>query len=152
VSFSLFGDMGIDGITRPSQLQVSPNLIQQLKSEFPNPFFPNTTVSPNLPVISGTNFYPRTSTGVEVVVFLPIVNAPFRFYYAYNPTRLNQVIAPPPGAYSLSPQLIASLPPGVLQSQIIPELNTILSQQVQRFPTGLVEPRSTFRFTVARTF
>ena len=152
VSFSLFGDVGIDGITRKSQLQLNPTAVQQLSSQFPNPFFPNTRISSSLPIVSGTNFYPRTSTGVEVVVFLPIVNAPFRFYYAYNPTRLNQTIQGPRGAYSLSPQLIAALPPGVLQSQIIPALNNILNQQVQRFPTGLVEPQSTFRFTVARTF
>jgi outer membrane protein insertion porin family len=152
VTFSLFGDLGIDGITRLSQLQVSPNLIDQLKSEYPNPFFPNTSVSASLPVVPGTNFYPRTSTGIEFVVFLPIVNAPFRFYYAYNPTRLDQIIVPPQPAFSLSPQQIASLPPGVLTSQIIPQLTTMLNLQVQRFPTGLVEPRSTFRFTVARTF
>jgi outer membrane protein insertion porin family len=152
VSFSLFGDLGLDGITRSSQLQLNPTAVQQLSSQYPNSFFPNTRVSVNLPIVSGTNFHPRTSTGVEFVVFLPIVNAPFRFYYAYNPTRLNETIVGPRGAYSLSPQLIASLPPGVLQSQIIPFLNNTLDQQVQRFPTGLVEPHSTFRFTVARTF
>ena len=43
---------------------------------------------------------------------------------------------------------MAALPPGVSQSQIIPTLNNILDQQIQRFPTGLVEPRSTFRFTI----
>ncbi|HEV2490016.1 MAG TPA: outer membrane protein assembly factor BamA [Candidatus Acidoferrales bacterium] len=152
VSFSLFGDLGLDGITRTSQVQLNPTLVQQMSSQYPNPFFPNTHVSANLPIVSGTNFHPRTSTGVEFVVFLPIVNAPFRFYYAYNPTRLNETIVGPRGAYYLSPQLRATLPPGVLPSQIIPFLNHALDQQVQRFPTGLVEPHSTFRFTVARTF
>ena len=28
---------------------------------------------------------------------MPIVNAPFRFYYAYNYLRLNQTIVPPDG-------------------------------------------------------
>ena len=28
------------------------------------------------------------SNGAEVQVILPIVNAPFRIYYAYNPLRL----------------------------------------------------------------
>jgi hypothetical protein len=65
---------------------------------------------------------------------------------------LNTTIAGQRGAYFLSPAEIASLPPGVLQSQVVPALNRILDQQVQRFPTGLVEPRSTFRFTVGRTF
>jgi outer membrane protein insertion porin family len=152
VSMNLFADVGLDGILRPSQLQLDPTATSQLNSEFPNPFFPSTSVSQKLSVVPGTNFKPRTSVGIEFVVFLPIVRAPFRFYYAYNPTRLNETIAGQRGAYYLSPAELAALPPGVLQSQIIPALNQILDRQVQRFPTGLVEPRSTFRFTVGRTF
>lgn len=152
VSVNLFADIGIDGILRSSQLQLDPTATQQLQSEFPNPFFPDAHIAQRLSVVSGTNFTPRTSTGIEFVVFLPIVRAPFRFYYAYNPTRLNETIQGPLGAYYLSPAEIASLPPGTLQSQVIPVLAQMLNQQVQRFPTGLVEPRSTFRFTVGRTF
>jgi outer membrane protein insertion porin family len=152
VSMNLFADLGIDSILRSSQLQLDPTATSQLNSEFPNAFFPNTSVSQKLSVVPGTNFKPRTSVGIEFVVFLPIVRAPFRFYYAYNPTRLNETIAGQRGAYYLSPAELAALPPGVLQSQIIPALNQILDRQVQRFPTGLVEPRSTFRFTVGRTF
>jgi outer membrane protein insertion porin family len=154
VSVNLFGDLGIDGIVRSSQLQLDPSAVQQITSEFPNSFFPNTQISQHLSVVPGTNFKPRTSTGVEVVVFLPIVNAPFRFYYAYNPTRLDTTIQGPSGAYYISPQQLAVLSQygDSLQTQIVPYLNTLINQQVQRFPTGLVEPRSTFRFTVGRTF
>lgn len=152
VSLNLFADMGLDGIMRPSQLQLSPQQTQQIQSEFPNQFFPNTTVSQRLAVVPGTNWKPRTSLGVEVLVFLPIVHAPFRFYYAYNATRLNETIVGGTGAYYLSPAQIASLPPGILQSQVIPILNQMLQSQVQRFPTSLVEPGHTFRFTVGRTF
>ena len=152
VSMNLFTDIGIDSILRPSQLQLDPTAATQLNSEFPNPFFPDARISQKLSVVPGTNFRPRISSGVEFVVFLPIVRAPFRFYYAYNASRLNETIAGQRGAYFLSPAEIASLPQGVLQSQIVPALNRILDQQVQRFPTGLVEPRSTFRFTVGRTF
>ena len=28
----------------------------------------------------------RTSTGLELQVMMPVVNAPFRLYWAYNPT------------------------------------------------------------------
>jgi outer membrane protein insertion porin family len=28
------------------------------------------------------------STGVELSVIMPVINAPFRLYYAYNPLRL----------------------------------------------------------------
>lgn len=152
VSVNLFADLGIDGIMRPSQLQLDSTASQQIQTEFPNSFFPNATVSQRLTVAPGTNWTPRTSTGIEFLVFLPIVKAPFRFYYAYNPTRLNETISGPEGAYYLSPGELASLPPGTLQSQVIPILDQILNSQVQRFPTSLVEPRSTFRFTVGRTF
>lgn len=152
VSMNLFADMGIDGIMRPSQLQLSGIETQQIQSEFPNQFFPSTTVAQKLSVVPGTNWKPRTSMGIEFLVFLPIVHAPFRFYYAYNATRLNETIEGHEGAFFLSPSQIASLPPGMLQSQVIPLLNQMLQSQVQRFPTSLVEPGSTFRFTVGRTF
>ena len=35
------------------------------------------------------------STGLEVQVFLPIINAPFRVYWAYNPLRLDSVTRGP---------------------------------------------------------
>ena len=38
--------------------------------------------------IQGTNLVPRMSIGGELSAMLPIVNAPFRLYYAYNVLRL----------------------------------------------------------------
>ena len=38
--------------------------------------------------IYGTNLVPRMSLGGEISIIMPIVNAPFRLYYAYNPLRL----------------------------------------------------------------
>ena len=35
------------------------------------------------------------STGLELQVFLPIINAPFRVYWAYNPLRLDDDHARP---------------------------------------------------------
>ena len=46
--------------------------------KFPNP----------LAMVPGTNYVPRMSNGAELQVILPIVNAPFRIYYAYNSLRL----------------------------------------------------------------
>ena len=34
--------------------------------------------------------YPRDSTGAEIDVMMPIINAPFRLFYAYNPLRLDK--------------------------------------------------------------
>jgi outer membrane protein insertion porin family len=152
VTIGLFGDLGIDGVLHHSQLQLSDDAVTQLQREFPNPDFPNTTINQQLQVASGTNFNPRSSTGVELVVQLPIVNAPFRVYWAYNPLRLTQTIVQPTGAYYLTQQQKNSLPPGVLESQIVPALNNIITEQTLRIPAGLFEPTNTFRFTVSRTF
>jgi outer membrane protein insertion porin family len=152
VSFSLFSDLGMDSILRSSQLALGPQAASLLQKEFPNPDFPNTVVNSKLAIARGTNFAPRLSTGVELVVQLPIVNAPFRFYWAYNPLRLTNTITQPVGAYYLSPEQKAALPPGVLATQIVPQLNRLISAQTLRIPTGLFEPSNTFRFSVSRTF
>ncbi|MGH9745687.1 MAG: outer membrane protein assembly factor BamA [Candidatus Acidiferrales bacterium] len=152
VSMSLFNDFGIDGILRKSQLELNPGALSSLQQQYPNRDFPNLVIPSNLEVLSGTNFKPHTSAGVEFVVQLPIVNAPFRFYYAYNYLRLNQTINGPRGGFFLSDAQKAALPPSVFETQIAPQLETILDQQVQRIPAGLLEPKHTFRFTISRTF
>jgi hypothetical protein len=83
------------------------------------------------------------------------VNAPFRFYYAYNYLRLNHTIVPPLGAYYFSQPVEDSLKQlGVFDTQIVPTLKTFLKQlqSSQTIPPSLLEPKSTFRFTVSRTF
>jgi outer membrane protein insertion porin family len=157
VSMSLFTDFGLDGILNHNQLQLAPASLNLLQQEFPNSYFPNANIAPQLPIASGTNWRPRASTGIEFVVQLPIVNAPFRFYYAYNPLTLDQTIVSPRGAFFISDDLLRSLPggtspTGVLATQIIPQLNNILDHDIQRLPTNLLEPHHTFRFTVSRTF
>jgi len=152
VTIGLFDDVGINGITQGSQLQLSSDAVSLLQKEFPNPDFPNTTISSRLQVASGTSFNPRMSTGIEIIVQLPIINAPFRFYYAYNPVRLTETIVQPAGAYYLTQQQKNILPPGVLQGQVVPELQNIITQETQRIPAGIFEPTNTFRFSVSRTF
>jgi hypothetical protein len=44
------------------------------------------------------------------------------------------------------------LPFGVLQTQIVPQLEQFLQVQSQKLPASLIEPKSAFRFTVSRTF
>jgi outer membrane protein insertion porin family len=152
VTLVMFNDLGVNGILRQSQLSLNPAAVALFQEQYPNPDFPNVHVTKDLPIIHGTNFHPRTSAGLELQVILPIVNAPFRIYYAYNYLRLNGTIVAPEGAYSLSDAVKNSLPPGVLQTQIAPELETILGLQVQHIPSGLIEPKQTFRFTVGKTF
>ena len=152
VSMSLFNDIGFDGIIRKSQLALNPGALSTLQQQYPNSDFPDLVIPKNLEVLPGTNFKPHTSAGVEFVVQLPIVNAPFRFYYAYNYLRLNQTITGPQGGFFLSDAQKSALPPGVFETQIAPQLDTFLATQVQRIPAGLIEPKQTFRFTISRTF
>ena len=152
VSMSLFNDIGFDGIIRQSQLKLNAGALSTLQEQYPNSDFPNLIIPSNLAILPGTNFKPHTSAGVEFVVQLPIVNAPFRFYYAYNYLRLNQTLTGPRGGFFLSDAQKAALPPGVFETQIAPQLDTILDSQIQRIPAGLIEPKQTFRFTISRTF
>jgi outer membrane protein insertion porin family len=102
-----------------------------------------------LQVVPGTNFVPRMSNGVELQVILPIVNAPFRIYYAYNPLRL----------YKSVPQQLAvpnSGPDNTFKS-FFPQSDAGLysfQQAVQYYGADylLREPRKTFRLTVGTTF
>ena len=48
-------------------------------------------------ILEGTNNKLRGSTGVEFQFTLPVVNAPFRLIFAYNPHRLSGTITTPNG-------------------------------------------------------
>jgi len=152
LGMDFFFDVGLDGIARRSQLEMSPQSLDTLQQYFPNPRFPNTVVPAELQLASGTNFHLHTSTGIEFVVQLPIVHAPFRVYYAYNPNRITGTIVEPTGAYFLSPAAANSLPPHVLESQVIPQLNNLLVTEPGHYAAFLFEPVHTIRFTVSRTF
>ncbi|GGG65241.1 outer membrane protein assembly factor BamA [Edaphobacter dinghuensis] len=102
-----------------------------------------------LHVVPGTNFVPRMSNGAELQVILPIVNAPFRLYYAYNPLRL----------YKTIPQELAVPNSGVGNTfqSFFPNSDAGLysyQQAVQYYGANylLREPRKTFRLTVSTTF
>lgn len=45
--------------------------------------------------LPGTNSGVRISTGVELGLLMPIINAPFRLIFAYNPLRIDQLFAGP---------------------------------------------------------
>ena len=61
------------------------------------------TQGPNtLELISSTNNLPRGSTGVEVQFMLPVISAPFRLIFAYNPQILQTTIPVGTSTYYLS--------------------------------------------------
>jgi outer membrane protein insertion porin family len=85
------------------------------------------------------------SNGAELQVILPIINAPFRLYYAYNPLRL----------YRDLPQQLA-VDNNTLRG-FFPDSGAGLfsyQQALQYYGAAyqLREPRKTFRLTVGTTF
>ncbi len=138
--------------------------------------FPDAKLTASLPIASGTNFRLRGSAGIEFVIQLPIVQAPFRIYYAYNVHRLSEtLVAQDPfleptqfcePAGTLRPLLqtpcSASTPGGIgyyprtlgLGSPEWFDMKQYLRDNVLNNPGRLnyFEPKTTFRFTVSRTF
>jgi outer membrane protein insertion porin family len=133
-----------------SQLKISENSLSQLNTtlfgcpeivDFQCAGGSPITFNQNLKTIPGTNFVPRMSTGLELQVLLPIIQAPFRIYYAYNPLILDTTATPP------SPITRSMFPPGGAGNF------TFLETTATSAPTVLLkEPRKTFRFTVSTTF
>jgi outer membrane protein insertion porin family len=163
VTAGLFLDGGTNGILRQNALRLDPTGLSTLKANFPGAAT-SGALDPNgqLSIAQGTNFRLRGSTGIEFVVQLPIIQAPFRIYYAYNIHRLHsQIVAPPdyfnPSEISekLGPDglpigsLPRNLPPDVWLDQVKPIIQQLLNNPGR---LNYFEPERTFRFTVSRTF
>jgi outer membrane protein insertion porin family len=149
VTAALFFDGGTDGIARPSALKLDPTGFANIQQQFPS-----SNVQQQLSIAPHTNFRLRGSTGIEFVVQLPIVQAPFRVYYAYNVNRLHeQIVAKTPfidpNQINFLKNAFNGIDPTIYPLQIAPQLNNILEN-----PGRLLyfEPKTTFRFTVSRTF
>jgi len=152
VALAIFNDLGFDAVVRSSQLQLSQTQINTLNTGryFCPAYTPGTgctsmtlpyTVNSKLQVISGTNWQPRDSLGVELQIMMPVVNAPFRLYYAYNPLRVDRTFSTP----------------GTITRSMFPATDAgeyTYRQVINAYsPSYLLrEPRKTFRFTVSTTF
>ena len=158
----LFFDGGTNGILRKGALQLDKTGFTNLTTQFPT-VQQDIHLGRQLGIAPGTNFRLRGSTGIEFVVQLPIIQAPFRVYYAYNIHRLHSQLLAPTDFIEASEicdpslgdkgctlgRLPATLPPDVWRFQVKPTLDQLL-----RNPGSLnyFEPARTFRFTVSRTF
>jgi outer membrane protein insertion porin family len=170
VAIAPFVDAGMDPILRTSQLQVNPIQFQNLENTIfgclipPSPgngyvcqggaTLPKGTFSQYLKPVPGTNWVVRMSTGIELQTMLPVVNAPFRIYYAYNARRLDSSASPaiqinrnmfpcpvvdPKKGCTTADKGAGDYTYGVTKA-------TLGSNYTLR------EPRKTFRFSVATTF
>ncbi len=144
VSFSFFFDGGMNGALRRSQLELNSTGLANLEQ-----MLPNTDFSSRLILAHDSNFRPRASAGAEFVVQLPIIQAPFRLYWSYNFLRYDELLVAPPGDFYISNDVKNSLPPGVLQFQILPQITHLVSNPAT---FKYADPLTTLRFTVSRTF
>jgi outer membrane protein insertion porin family len=131
VTLAIFVDAGINKLALTSQLKINPDRINSLNAQFPEAAFADRAL-----VAPGTQA-PRMSTGLELQVLMPVVNAPFRIYWAYNPLLVREYLQPP----------------FVADRSYFPNNATFLGAaatygQAQPF----FEKHSLFRFTVGRTF
>jgi outer membrane protein insertion porin family len=150
VTLAPFVDFGMDFVTRDSQLKISGDSLTQLNSTifgcpavvgFQCSGGSSLPFTGDLKPVEGTNFVPRMSTGLELQVLLPIVQQPFRIYYALNPLTLNTIVhSPSPIARSMFP--VGAAGDFTFQSAI-----ATLGPDFR-----LQEPRKTFRFTISTTF
>lgn len=131
VNLALFADVGINKILLTNQLKMDITRTDDLNNNFPQAGFDGR------PRIAPGSQKPRMSTGVELQVMLPVVNAPFRIYWAYNPLVMREFLQPPI----------------VADRSYFPNQTSFLNA-IQQTAQGFTwrEQRSTFRFTIGRTF
>jgi outer membrane protein insertion porin family len=131
VTLAAFFDAGMNRLLDTTQLNLNPSRITQLNGEFPEAnFAPNAITAPGTQKIRG-------STGLELQVLMPVVNAPFRVYFAYNPwVDRENIQAPILADRSFFPN----------QASFV----NALSQVGSVYPYS--EARTLFRFSVGRTF
>lgn len=104
VDFSFYTDFGLDMALNHNQLLLNPQAKANLNGAlYGCPELVNGTCQGGVPwssfgvfpsrlgAIPGTNIVPRTSVGPQITAMLPIINAPVRVYFAFNPNRLHQI-------------------------------------------------------------
>ncbi len=148
VTMSLFADAGSDGILKTSALHLDPTGVSNITSAFPT-----APLTKTLSIYQGTNFKLRDSVGIEFGVNLPIVQAPFRIYYAYNLNRLySQIAAPNPFVNQSTLDkwrtTLDKLTPNLWENEVVPQLSFLTNPGRLNY----FEPKTTFRFTVGKTF
>jgi len=104
-----------------------------------------------LTIVPGTNYVPRMSIGPSLQVVLPIVNAPFQIYYAYNPLRLYKDIPQQLAVPNAGPDNVNTFK-GYFPNNGAGQFSYQQALQFYGADYILREPRKTFRFTVATSF
>jgi outer membrane protein insertion porin family len=160
VTFAFFTDFGMDFDAQAGQLRQSSagnSLISGVQYGCPTivngACFGGSSVKFPLllPVVPGTNYVPRMSNGAELQVILPIVNAPFRIFYAYNSLRLYEDIPQKLAVPNSGPDNVNTFK-GYFPTSGAGQFSYAQALQLYGADYILREPRKTFRLTVSTTF
>ena len=133
VTLAPFVDAGVNRVSFANQLDLNPARVAMLNAEYPQANFGSRAI------VAGDSEKPRVSTGLELQVLMPVVNAPFRLYWAYNLSYVNT----------------AFQAPIVADRSFFPNNATYqgaLSTGLFGLPIPYSERHSLFRFSVGRTF
>lgn len=131
VVLAAFADFGINMIAMKSQLRLNPSRLSDLNFAYPQAAFGQGVQ------LARATSKPRMSTGVELQIMMPVVNAPFRLYWAYNPLRLDEFLQPP---------VVAD------RSYFPNDATFRAATLLYGRPIPYFERAKTFRFTISRTF
>ncbi len=131
VGLAPFVDAGVDRLTLPSQLGLNPGQVTNL-----NALFPQSDFGRRAYIAPGTQ-KPRVSVGLELQVLMPVVNAPFRLYWAYNVSFVKTNLMPP-----------------IVADRAYFDNDATYKSALAEFgqPVSFDERRSLFRFSIGRTF
>jgi len=131
VTLAFFFDAGITRIALPNQLRLNEGRVAELNAQFPQAAFDGRAI------LVRESQKLRSSTGIEFQIMMPVVNAPFRLYWAYNPHIVRTWLQPPV----------------VADRSYFPNYRSFI-HSVARFGQAYPfwEDRTTFRFTISRTF
>lgn len=137
VVLAAFADIGINTVLMKSQLKMNPQRLADLQYQYPQSDFKQ-----GIELARGL-LKPRMSTGLELQIMMPVVNAPFRLYWAYNPLNVREYLQQPI----------------VADRSMFPNDATYNNAMFNRLnggghglPTPFYERMKTFRFTISRTF
>jgi outer membrane protein insertion porin family len=131
VTLAPFIDVGVDRLTLPSQLGLNAEQVTLLNGLFPQADFGRRAY-----IAPGTQ-RPRISSGLELQVLMPVVNAPFRLYWAYNLSVVQTNLQPP-----------------IVADRSFFDNNATYQSALAYFGQAIPydERRSLFRFSIGRTF
>ncbi|WP_251106420.1 outer membrane protein assembly factor BamA [Alloacidobacterium dinghuense] len=149
-ALEFFDDFGMNMATSSGQLKQSPQGFDTLNAPlYGCPNYVNGACVGGQTIqfdryirpIPGTNYVPRMSLGAQISVMMPIINAPFRIYYAYNPLRLYDNIN---GQNLITRSMFPAGGAG--------DYSYAQATQLYGSLYELREPNKTFRLTVSTTF